>query len=225
MLKAPPSVVRVYTLIGALLGVTFGYWIPIWISDYWPLVVGGKPIASWVPYTIIGFEVMVLIGSLSTVFGMFVTRAHSRASRRPWATIRDSATEASESGSSAGPTSRRRSGECCARTVRRRCAVIARTLNRPSMMLRRAARCSAHARGSRTSSDQPRIEPWEAIAANDTMPFRGQSAALRRVLGADHGTAPGYACPNGSMTPVQARSIRVSTNVEPESDRLARVAG
>src|SRR5919202_2276800 len=70
---AGPSMVRVYTLIGGLLGVTFGYWIPIWISDYWPLVVGGKPIASWVPYTIIGFELMVLIGSLSTVAGLFIT--------------------------------------------------------------------------------------------------------------------------------------------------------
>ena len=67
----PGSNVRRFTLIGGLLGVTFGYWIAIWISDYWPLVVGGKPIASWVPYTIIGFELMVLIGSLSTVFGMF----------------------------------------------------------------------------------------------------------------------------------------------------------
>jgi Protein of unknown function (DUF3341) len=65
------SNVRRFTLIGGLLGVTFGYWVAIWISDYWPLVVGGKPIASWVPYTIIGFELMVLIGSLSTVFGMF----------------------------------------------------------------------------------------------------------------------------------------------------------
>jgi len=63
--------VRRFTLIGGLLGVTFGYWVAIWISDYWPLVVGGKPVASWVPYTIIGFELMVLIGSLSTVFGMF----------------------------------------------------------------------------------------------------------------------------------------------------------
>jgi hypothetical protein len=35
--------------------------------------VGGKPIASWVPYTIIGFEVMVLIGALSTVAGLFIT--------------------------------------------------------------------------------------------------------------------------------------------------------
>lgn len=66
-----PSVVRRFTLIGGLLGVTFGYWIAIWISEYWPIVVGGKPIPSWVPYTIIGFEVMVLVGALSTVFGMF----------------------------------------------------------------------------------------------------------------------------------------------------------
>ena len=44
-----------HALIGGLLGVTFGYWVAIWISDYWPLVVGGKPVASWVPYTIIGF--------------------------------------------------------------------------------------------------------------------------------------------------------------------------
>jgi len=67
-----PSPVRKYTLIGGLLGVTFGYWIAIWTSDYWPLVVGGKPIASWVPYTIFGFEVMVLIGGLSTVLGLFI---------------------------------------------------------------------------------------------------------------------------------------------------------
>ena len=32
---------------------------------------GGKAIGSWIPYTIIGFEVFVLVGALSTVFGMF----------------------------------------------------------------------------------------------------------------------------------------------------------
>jgi len=41
---APESPVRRFTLIGGLLGVTFGYWIAIWTSDYWPLVVGGKAI-------------------------------------------------------------------------------------------------------------------------------------------------------------------------------------
>jgi hypothetical protein len=77
-IEPPPSPVRRYTLIGGLCGVTFGYWIAIWASDYWPLVVGGKPIASWVPYTIFGFEVMVLIGALSTVAGLFI---HSRIPR------------------------------------------------------------------------------------------------------------------------------------------------
>ena len=55
---------------------TFGYWIAIWTSDYWPLVVGGKAIASWIPYTIIGFEVMVLVGALATVFGDVHPLAH-----------------------------------------------------------------------------------------------------------------------------------------------------
>lgn len=71
-IDAPNSVVRRFTLIGGLLGVSFGYWISIWTGDYWPLVTGGKAIASWIPYTIIGFEVMVLVGCLSTVAGMFI---------------------------------------------------------------------------------------------------------------------------------------------------------
>ena len=70
-IDAPPSRVRIFTLIGGLCGATFGYWIAVYASKYWPLVVGNKPIASWVPYTIFGFEVMVLIGSLSTVFALF----------------------------------------------------------------------------------------------------------------------------------------------------------
>ncbi len=74
----PKSPVRIYTLIGALSGAVFGYWIAIWSSEYWPLVVGGKAIASWIPYTIFGFEVMVLVGALSTVAGMFI---HSRIPR------------------------------------------------------------------------------------------------------------------------------------------------
>jgi hypothetical protein len=72
-IAAPESPVRRFTLIGGLLGATFGYWIAIWASEYWPLVVGGKAISTWVPYTIFGFEVMVLVGSLATVFGMFAS--------------------------------------------------------------------------------------------------------------------------------------------------------
>lgn len=71
-IDAGPSPVRRFTLIGGLVGAMFGYWIAIWVSDYWPLVVGGKAIASWVPYTIFGFEMMVLIGGLSTVVGLLI---------------------------------------------------------------------------------------------------------------------------------------------------------
>ena len=70
-IDAPPSKVRIYTLIGGLSGASFGYWIAVYASKYWPIVVGNKPIASWVPYTIFGFEVMVLVGSLATVFALF----------------------------------------------------------------------------------------------------------------------------------------------------------
>ena len=70
-LEAEPSIVRRFTLVGGLLGASFGYWIAIWTSEYWPLVTGGKAVGSWIPYTIICFELMVLIGGLSTVFGMF----------------------------------------------------------------------------------------------------------------------------------------------------------
>src|SRR3954469_19280392 len=72
-IDGPQSPVRRFTLFGGLFGATCGYWIAIWASDYWPLVVGGKPVASWVPYTIFGFEVMVLFGALSTVAGLFIT--------------------------------------------------------------------------------------------------------------------------------------------------------
>ncbi len=68
----PESPVRRFTLIGGFLGATFGYWVAVWTSDYWPLVIGGKAIATWIPFTIIAFELMVLIGSLATVAGLFI---------------------------------------------------------------------------------------------------------------------------------------------------------
>ena len=72
-IDAGPSPVRRFTLIGGLAGASFGYWIAIWASDYWPLVVGGKAVASWIPYTVFGFEMMVLVGGLSTVVGLLIT--------------------------------------------------------------------------------------------------------------------------------------------------------
>ena len=74
-----PSIIRLFTLIGCLTGVSFGYFMQIWVAYDWPLVIGGKPFASIPAYTIIGFELNILLGGLSTVagllfFGMFLTR-------------------------------------------------------------------------------------------------------------------------------------------------------
>jgi molybdopterin-containing oxidoreductase family membrane subunit len=74
-----PSPIRLLTLIGCLTGVSFAYFMQIWVAYDWPLVIGGKPFASIVSDTIIGFELNILLGGLFTVlglmfFGMFRTR-------------------------------------------------------------------------------------------------------------------------------------------------------
>ena len=64
------SPVRMFTLIGGLTGCTAGFAMTIWMSRDWPLVVGGKAIATVVPYVVIAFELTVLVGSLMTFLGM-----------------------------------------------------------------------------------------------------------------------------------------------------------
>lgn len=61
------SPVRLFTLLGGLTGCTAGFAMTIWMSYDWPLVVGGKTIASIPPYVVIAFELTILLGALSTV--------------------------------------------------------------------------------------------------------------------------------------------------------------
>jgi hypothetical protein len=61
------SAVRLFTLVGGLTGVSAGLAMTYWTSLDWPLLVGGKPIATVPPYVVIMFELMVLFGALSTV--------------------------------------------------------------------------------------------------------------------------------------------------------------
>ncbi len=67
-----PSGVRIWTLIGGLLGVFTGYFISIWMSNDWPIMIGGKPFAAIPTYTIIGFELTILFGGLATLLGLLV---------------------------------------------------------------------------------------------------------------------------------------------------------
>ena len=68
-----PSRVRIYTLIGGLLGVCTGYALTLWMANNWQIMLGGKPFSSIPPYTIIAFELTILFGGLATALGLFVT--------------------------------------------------------------------------------------------------------------------------------------------------------
>lgn len=67
-----PSKVRIFTLVGGLLGLVAGYALTIWMSLDWPIVIGGKPYAAIPTYTVIAFELTILFGALMTVLGTFL---------------------------------------------------------------------------------------------------------------------------------------------------------
>ena len=73
-LEQPVSPVRLFTLIGGLTGCAAGFAMTIWMSLDWPLLVGGKPIASIPPYVVIAFELTILMGALSTVAAVACSR-------------------------------------------------------------------------------------------------------------------------------------------------------
>lgn len=73
ILDVAPSRVRQFALVGALLGAATGYLFTSLTSIDWRIVTGGKPIVSIVPYTVIGFELMVLFGALSSFLGFVIT--------------------------------------------------------------------------------------------------------------------------------------------------------
>jgi hypothetical protein len=77
-----PSPVRAWTLIGGLTGVTLGYTMTIWMAYDWPVVIGGKPFASVPAYTVIAFELTILLGGVLTVLGL-ITHGILRAFKKP----------------------------------------------------------------------------------------------------------------------------------------------
>jgi hypothetical protein len=84
VLDQPVSWVRLFTLIGGLTGVTAGFAMTIWMSNDWPLLVGGKPIAAIPPYVVLAFELTILYGSLCTVAGMIILSLVKSLKGRPF---------------------------------------------------------------------------------------------------------------------------------------------
>ena len=72
-IEAPESAVRIFTIMGTFTGTAAGAAIAVWMSLDWPLIVGGKEIVSLPAFSVIMFEMTILIGALSTVAGLFLT--------------------------------------------------------------------------------------------------------------------------------------------------------
>lgn len=72
-LEKPASPVRIFTLVGCLLGAATGFVLTIATSLSYPLIVGGKPIVSIPPFLVIVFELTILFGGLLTLAGMMLS--------------------------------------------------------------------------------------------------------------------------------------------------------
>ena len=68
------SPVRLFTLIGGVLGCISGFALPIYTALEWELITGGKPVVSIPPFTVIAFELTILFAALGGVLG-FLTLA------------------------------------------------------------------------------------------------------------------------------------------------------
>ena len=71
-LDLPPSRLPWLVLLGALFGTMTGIFIQVWMNgiDY-PLRVGGKSFFAYQSYLPVAFELTILFGALTAVFGMF----------------------------------------------------------------------------------------------------------------------------------------------------------
>jgi hypothetical protein len=69
-LEQGPSIVRWVTFTGGLLGAVGGSALCWYSLVSWPLVVGGKELVSIPPFSVIGYESMILLAGLSNLLGM-----------------------------------------------------------------------------------------------------------------------------------------------------------
>ncbi len=69
-------------------GIFFGYGFPSWVSLDWVLPVGQKPIVGLPAFTIVGFELMVLLGGVSTACAILLMGHYSLFKKRMPGSVR-----------------------------------------------------------------------------------------------------------------------------------------
>ncbi len=72
VMDEPESIVRFFTLGGAMLGAACGVGFTVLMSSDWPISVSAKPIVSLPPFMVIIFELTILMGALSTLLGLLI---------------------------------------------------------------------------------------------------------------------------------------------------------
>jgi molybdopterin-containing oxidoreductase family membrane subunit len=72
VMDEPESIVRFFTLFGAMLGAACGVGFTVLTSSDWPIQVSAKPIVSLPPFMVIIFELTILMGALATLLGLLV---------------------------------------------------------------------------------------------------------------------------------------------------------
>jgi molybdopterin-containing oxidoreductase family membrane subunit len=77
-LGARTSPVRYFTLLGGLAGFTGGIGLGTFTIAQWNFITGGKPLLPWVPFVVVGFEMTILLGFLSTLVGMLLNNRMPR---------------------------------------------------------------------------------------------------------------------------------------------------
>ncbi len=67
-----PSRLKFFTLVGGLTGCLTGFAFTTYTVFSWPLVTGGKPFISIPPFTVIAFELTILLGALFSFAGIMI---------------------------------------------------------------------------------------------------------------------------------------------------------
>ena len=77
------SPVRLFVLIGGLLGCATGFIFPIYTVLDWPLITGGKPLISIPPFVVIAFELTILFATVGGMAGFLLLSRLPRVRGRP----------------------------------------------------------------------------------------------------------------------------------------------
>ena len=71
-LRVRVSPVRLFVLIGGLIGCATGFIFPIYTVLDWPMITGGKPLISIPPFVVIAFELTILFAAVGGVAGFLL---------------------------------------------------------------------------------------------------------------------------------------------------------